>query len=103
MAIFDCRYCTEDVCQKLLDPNKRSSKRKSRVGKGRNISSFQPRSEEAVKQIALQWDQYVHPRGRDFFMSQDQLMDTLCGIARSVSSSEDPILVSHILWSMLYV
>ena len=96
MAIldFDCRFCTEDVCQKLFDPRKPSGRRKSQRGKGRNVSNFQPRSDETARQIALQWEQYVHPRGRDFFLSQDQLIETLTMIAKSINSAEDPILVS---------
>ena len=93
---LNCRYCS-DECQKILDPRKKPTKRLgARVNRYRDASENMPRNEEAIRQLALQWDQYVHPRGREFFVTQEKLIETLCVIGRSISQSDDPILVSHV-------
>ena len=75
----------------------------TRLNRNRDASEHQPRSEESIRQLALQWDQYVHPRGRDFFVSQEKLIETLCTIGRSISYNDDPILVSLFIFNFLYL
>jgi hypothetical protein len=38
------------------------------------------------------WEQFVHPRAREFFPSQEVLMTVLTEIARSVHEESDPVL-----------
>ncbi len=91
---FDCKACTEDVCQKMFNVNRPGGRRRPKSSQKRDFASFRPRDEERVRQLVLEWDQYVHPRARDFFPSHNELIETLCTIARSVNQVDDPILVS---------
>lgn len=47
------------------------------------------------------WEQYVHPRAREFFQTHDRLTDSLLSIAKNIHYTEDPILVSHLSKSLV--
>ncbi|KAF4731819.1 hypothetical protein FOZ62_018656, partial [Perkinsus olseni] len=38
------------------------------------------------------WEQYVHPRAREFFQTHDRLTESLMSIARNIHYTDDPIL-----------
>lgn len=60
----------------------------------RDVSKFERRSQEAIEGLVKSWEPYVHPRAREFFPTQDMLLNVLSQIARSVHREEDPVLGS---------
>ena len=93
--MFDCRACSRDFCQKLLNPGgSQSARRRSsvRITSKRNVATFAPRTSDKVSELVAIWSQYVHPRGRDFFQADDRLQETLSTIIKNLNASDDPVL-----------
>merc|ERR1712032_1226899 len=59
---------------------------------GRNQANFKVRSPEEIAQVIRQWEQYVHPRARDFFANDAALEDVLTQIAKGLDRNSDPVL-----------
>mmetsp|Transcript_30128 Transcript_30128/g.65108 ORF Transcript_30128/g.65108 Transcript_30128/m.65108 type:complete len:219 (-) Transcript_30128:66-722(-) len=51
-----------------------------------------PRTEEDVKDLIAQWQQYAHPRAREFFQEPEAMARVLLELAKGVSKGNDPIL-----------
>lgn len=58
----------------------------------RNESNFQARSDEEVRRVIRQWEQYAHPRAREFFTSPEMLEEVLTHLARGIDKNDDPVL-----------
>jgi len=58
----------------------------------RNQATFQPRSEKEVRELVQRWEEYAHPRAREFFTSTDMLKEVLTELASSINQTDDPIL-----------
>lgn len=63
-----------------------NSKRLGHKGK------FVRRSPEEIKALVKQWEQYAHPRAREFFPTQDLLEQVLQQLARGIHNEDDPVL-----------
>ncbi len=58
----------------------------------RDVSKFERRTPDAVDELVKSWEPYVHPRAREFFPTQDMLLNVLSQIAKSVHKVDDPVL-----------
>jgi len=58
----------------------------------RNEAAFQARSEEEVQAAIKQWEQYAHPRSKEFFSSPEMLEEVLTQLARGIDKNDDPVL-----------
>mmetsp|Transcript_39627 Transcript_39627/g.89379 ORF Transcript_39627/g.89379 Transcript_39627/m.89379 type:complete len:185 (-) Transcript_39627:50-604(-) len=98
--MFQCRMCSENPFNILFggastppkDKDTEKKKTKSKASSKRNEASFTPRSEEELKRIVAQWEQYAHPRAREFFTSAEMLHEVLHQLAQGIDKAEDPIL-----------
>ncbi|KAF4671155.1 hypothetical protein FOZ61_005378 [Perkinsus olseni] len=94
--VFKCRMCSEDPCAALFgkrgvnETPKRPDQRTR--SERRAVQNFQPRDEQALKALVKSWEQYVHPRAREFFQTHDRLTESLMSIARNIHYTDDPIL-----------
>lgn len=97
--MFNCRMCSQLPAWipgvNLLQENKTktatSKPPTSRTSK-RDVSKFTRRSEEEMQILIRAWEQYVHPRAREFFPTQEMLEGVLMQVARGIHRTEDPIL-----------
>ena len=102
--VFDCRFCSDIPLSSWLGLSQGksdgSSKPTSRLTtpacrpSKRNLNEFLRRSDEEISTVVSAWEAYVHPRAREFFPTHDMLVQVLTQIARSVNSSDDPVLGS---------
>jgi len=75
------------------DKKKKTSANKSRKSMSkRNEAAFQARSEEEVRAAIKQWEQYAHPRSKEFFSSPEMLEEVLTQLARGIDKNDDPVL-----------
>mmetsp|Transcript_68560 Transcript_68560/g.108803 ORF Transcript_68560/g.108803 Transcript_68560/m.108803 type:complete len:177 (-) Transcript_68560:18-548(-) len=96
--MFQCRMCSENPLAvlfgsgstKVSDSQERKNKSK-KVSK-RNEADFRARSEEECEAIMKQWEQYVHPRAREFFTKPEELREVLGKLAKGTSAGTDPVL-----------
>eukprot|EP00420_Gonyaulax_spinifera_P036626 CAMPEP_0197876674 /NCGR_PEP_ID=MMETSP1439-20131203/5586_1 /TAXON_ID=66791 /ORGANISM="Gonyaulax spinifera, Strain CCMP409" /LENGTH=184 /DNA_ID=CAMNT_0043495971 /DNA_START=97 /DNA_END=651 /DNA_ORIENTATION=- len=101
--MFQCRMCSENPFNLLFgggttpakEKDTEKKKTKSKAGSKRNEASFKPRSEEELKRIVAQWEQYAHPRAREFFTTTEMLQDVLYQLAQGIDKTQDPILGSE--------
>jgi len=61
----------------------------------RKDDDFQPRTDAEIKAIVDKWENYAHPRAREFFNSTDMLRGVLVQLAKGTDKSQDPILGSE--------
>lgn len=54
--------------------------------------AFEPRNAEETLTLCRAWENYVHPRAKEFWQSSDELLDILKKIAAGVHRNYDPIL-----------
>lgn len=111
MDRFDCRFCSGNPFASLFgfgSINKPGSGNvKSKASDSPSVSStcpstaresrrdtatFERRSLEDQKLLINSWDQYVHPRAREFFPSAEMLQSVLLQLAKSLTKDEDAIL-----------
>mmetsp|Transcript_72037 Transcript_72037/g.166876 ORF Transcript_72037/g.166876 Transcript_72037/m.166876 type:complete len:202 (-) Transcript_72037:87-692(-) len=87
--MFQCRFCTENVFAGLCGARSSASTRSANHRRQRGVLTR--RSDEEAQRMAQQWDQFVHPRAREYFGSPGMLDDILIRIAKSVDARDDPI------------
>ena len=51
-----------------------------------------PRTDEETSALIKQWEQYAHPRAREFFGTPEQLEYVLTQLVKGIDRGEDPIL-----------
>lgn len=98
--MFQCRMCTENPFTQLFggQPKKDTEtqrKKKATSARGasrRDEAAFRPRTDEEVKAIVQQWQQYAHPRAREFFTTPEMLEEVLTQLAKGVDRAEDLVL-----------
>mmetsp|Transcript_85114 Transcript_85114/g.237491 ORF Transcript_85114/g.237491 Transcript_85114/m.237491 type:complete len:182 (+) Transcript_85114:114-659(+) len=100
--MFQCRMCSENPFltlfsnsvsqQKVEDKKKKKAVGQKKADSKRNELAFQPRSEEEVQAVIKQWEQYAHPRAREFFTSAEMLEEVLAQLAKGIDKNDDPVL-----------
>uniref|UniRef100_A0A0G4I413 Uncharacterized protein n=1 Tax=Chromera velia CCMP2878 TaxID=1169474 RepID=A0A0G4I413_9ALVE len=63
--------------------------------------TFEPRTADEIHALVRSWDNYVHPRAKEFWTSSDMLYEILSQVLRGVHRADDPILGSEegcVLW-----
>merc|ERR1712139_150584 len=77
-----------------MGEKKKSEQSSRKASSKRNEANFKPRTEEEAQAIVKQWEQYAHPRAREFFTNPDMLQEVLMQLAKGTSQGEDPVLGS---------
>jgi len=98
--MFQCRMCSENPFALFGDKGGKGDDKKKKKNTGnqrrasskRNEAAFQPRSDEEVRNAIKQWEQYAHPRSREFFASPEMLEEVLTQLARGIDKNDDPVL-----------
>lgn len=75
-------------------PAKNAKQGQRKANSRRNEAAFVPRSEEEIRTIIAQWQQYAHPRARDFFTNPEMLEEVLTQLAKGTDKKDDPVLGS---------
>lgn len=98
--VFDCRFCSHIPLSDWLGIS--SAKSESSGNQFRHpvkpqpsrrcVEKFDRRSLEGIDELVSSWEPYVHPRAREFFPSQEMLLQVLKQIAKGLHKYEDPIL-----------
>jgi len=107
--MFRCRMCSENPFAALfgqpeqkerereMDAERKRASRKPAPKKPqsrRNEADFRQRTDEELRATVRQWEQYAHPRAREFFSSPETLTEVLMQLARGTDRGEDCILGS---------
>lgn len=58
----------------------------------RTVEDFVRRNPEDIKACVRAWEQYAHPRAREFFPSREMLDSVLEQLARGIHKEDDPVL-----------
>lgn len=99
--VFDCRFCSQIPLSNWLGistgkPDKNEASPAISVPKPRpsrrRVEKFERRSPDEVTELVASWEPYVHPRAREFFPSQEMLIQVLSQIAKGLHKTEDPVL-----------
>jgi len=102
--MFQCRMCSENPFVQMFaegqhkdkpGKKKRKDQENRKPGKAasrRDDTAFNPRSEEEMAQFVQEWEQYVHPRARDFFANDAALHEVLMQLAKGIDRHSDPVL-----------
>ncbi|CAD2105137.1 conserved Plasmodium protein, unknown function [Plasmodium vinckei brucechwatti] len=110
MDIFNCHYCSISPFDYILEliygekPNKNDEKKSSVVtyddSSSNNVSQViskmgdpvEKRSTNEVLLLCRAWENYVHPRAKEYWKDSQQLQNILCKIANGITKNDDPIL-----------
>ncbi|EAA22860.1 hypothetical protein [Plasmodium yoelii yoelii] len=110
MDIFNCHYCSISPFDYILEliygekPNKNDEKKSSVVtyddSSSNNVSqivskvgdAIEKRSTNEVLLLCRAWENYVHPRAKEYWKDSQQLQNILCKIANGITKNDDPIL-----------
>lgn len=99
--VLDCRFCSEFPLGSWLGVQggkptdvQTSSRAYAPKPTKRELDTFERREALDIESLVRSWEPYVHPRAREFFPTNDMLLQVLTQIAKSVNKSEDPILGS---------
>eukprot|EP00931_Biecheleriopsis_adriatica_P096830 TRINITY_DN70523_c0_g1_i1.p1 TRINITY_DN70523_c0_g1~~TRINITY_DN70523_c0_g1_i1.p1 ORF type:complete len:197 (+),score=53.66 TRINITY_DN70523_c0_g1_i1:51-593(+) len=99
MSVFQCRICSENPFTNLVGgaPGKDKKKKKDSEGTRRQSSArdnkkWQARTDEEVAAKVKEWEQYAHPRAKEFFSTEEQLHEVLTQLAKGTDRNDDPIL-----------
>ncbi|CAE7395368.1 unnamed protein product [Symbiodinium natans] len=94
-----CRFCSENPFAMLFGwkPEEKKTRvqvapKKAASKSQRNETNFNRRSEEEVKETVTRWEQYVHPRAKEFFSDAKQLEEVLSQLAKGTDKNTDPVL-----------
>eukprot|EP00927_Polykrikos_kofoidii_P068690 TRINITY_DN6401_c0_g1_i1.p1 TRINITY_DN6401_c0_g1~~TRINITY_DN6401_c0_g1_i1.p1 ORF type:complete len:199 (+),score=35.26 TRINITY_DN6401_c0_g1_i1:96-692(+) len=110
--MFQCRMCsgnpfgllfgTEPTTQQWEAEQDRKKKKKDKArgsassakqSSGRHREeTFNPRSPEEIKAVVKSWEQYAHPRAREFFGDPETLKEVLTQMAKGIDREDDPVL-----------
>ncbi|KAJ1608115.1 hypothetical protein OIY81_2741, partial [Cryptosporidium canis] len=52
---------------------------------------FNRRTPDEILTVCRSWENYIHPRAKDFWKSSEQVYEILSNIARNVDRADDPI------------
>lgn len=98
--MFPCRMCSENPFFGLFGAGGAETAAKKRGGTRRQ--NYEARSEEEVEEAVRCWEEYVHPRAREYFGGdQRRMAEVLTLMAKSVDRNEDPVLGSEdrcVIW-----
>mmetsp|Transcript_26082 Transcript_26082/g.68565 ORF Transcript_26082/g.68565 Transcript_26082/m.68565 type:complete len:175 (-) Transcript_26082:244-768(-) len=92
--MFNCRMCSENMLHWWLSGGQQAPSEKhrsSRTGSRRNEKSFACRSEEETRLLIKQWEQYAHPRAKEFFDTPEKLEHVLLELCKGIDKNDDPI------------
>lgn len=96
--MFNCRMCADSPLISWIT-NAKEQRNMSRAQKTptqkvskRNTENFVRRSPEEIRVLIRAWEQYVHPRAREFFPTAEMLEQVLTQVAKGIHRTEDPIL-----------
>lgn len=99
MTIFSCRMCSDnplDLWSQMWggssDAAKPGKTKKSSKPSRRVVGEFQRRTLEEIKACVKAWEQYAHPRAREFFPTKEMLETVLEQLARGIHREDDPVL-----------
>merc|ERR1712113_1296640 len=99
--MFTCRMCSENPFVQLFgqqqQKDKEDKKKKKTAGprkasSKRDEAAFHPRTDDEIKAIIKQWEQYAHPRAREFFTSPEMMEEVLTQLAKGIDRNDDPVL-----------
>mmetsp|Transcript_93945 Transcript_93945/g.271572 ORF Transcript_93945/g.271572 Transcript_93945/m.271572 type:complete len:182 (-) Transcript_93945:612-1157(-) len=100
--MFQCRMCAENPFLQLFGgpPVKDKEGQRKKATKAptkkpasrRNEAEFQPRNDDEIDQLVKQWEQYAHPRAREFFATPQTLREVLMQLAKGIDRNDDPVL-----------
>jgi len=95
--MFQCRMCAENPFQQLFGSRSAPQqpvreKKPARKALSRKDDDFQPRTDAEINAIVEKWENYAHPRAREFFNSTSMLRGVLVQLAKGTDKSQDPIL-----------
>jgi len=54
-------------------------------------TSWEPRSPPEIHTVCTAWEEYVHPRAKQFWSTSESLHQLLAAIARGIDKMDDPI------------
>jgi len=111
--MWNCRVCSNTPFASFFgfpDSSKELSKNKKQARTSSEISSnsyetrdspvkgavhlkdsWEPRSPPEILTLCSSWEEYVHPRAKEFWTTSESLHQILASIARGVDKLEDPI------------
>ncbi|CRH02663.1 conserved Plasmodium protein, unknown function [Plasmodium relictum] len=110
MDIFNCQYCSVSPFDYILDyiygerSSKKDEKKNSNVtyddSSSNNVSQVvskfgeqvEKRSTNEILLLCRAWENYVHPRAKEYWKDSHQLQNILCKIANGITKNDDPIL-----------
>mmetsp|Transcript_31318 Transcript_31318/g.97432 ORF Transcript_31318/g.97432 Transcript_31318/m.97432 type:complete len:191 (+) Transcript_31318:75-647(+) len=109
--MYSCRMCCENPFRAFFGQPQVLQEKESGSSKGgkteaakrrtkkaapkkcvRDEASFQPRSEEEVQETIKQWQEYAHPRAREFFTDPELMAKVLAELARGTDKRDDCVL-----------
>ena len=101
--MFNCRICTDSPLLSSLFglPPKPSTSARSTAStrassatprRRRDPDSFVTRDLPSTQKLVSAWENFAHPRAREFFPSPEMLLGVLTQIARGIRDAEDPVL-----------
>jgi hypothetical protein len=77
----------EQKDKRNADKSKRPSSKPKSVK-----TSFLARTEQENQALINEWSKYVHPRAREYFQSEGDMMDALMQLAMGIDRDSDPVL-----------
>mmetsp|Transcript_57570 Transcript_57570/g.129448 ORF Transcript_57570/g.129448 Transcript_57570/m.129448 type:complete len:185 (-) Transcript_57570:110-664(-) len=103
---MQCRMCCENPFlgifgqpqekdkgkEKTQDASKKRSKKPVQKKSQRDEANFQPRSDEEVEATIKRWEQYAHPRAREFFTEPELMQKVLTELAKGTDKRDDCVL-----------
>ncbi|SBS98354.1 conserved Plasmodium protein, unknown function [Plasmodium ovale curtisi] len=107
MDIFNCQYCSISPFDYILDliygdekAPKKDEKKSSNDSSSNNVSQVvskvgdqvEKRSTNEILLLCRAWENYVHPRAKEYWKDSQQLQNILCKIANGITKNDDPIL-----------
>mmetsp|Transcript_144988 Transcript_144988/g.403861 ORF Transcript_144988/g.403861 Transcript_144988/m.403861 type:complete len:180 (-) Transcript_144988:125-664(-) len=99
--MFQCRMCSESPFALLFGQPQQKERAAAAIPRRqadqkrhsrRDEASFKPRQEEEIKALVKDWEQYAHPRAREFFTRSEMLAEVLTNLAKHIDMNEDPVL-----------
>lgn len=108
-TMFQCRMCSENPFVSLFmgsgarveqerkkevaeKKNNKGAPAARKAGSQRNEQNFHARSDEEQKNVMKQWEEYAHPRAREFFGNSEMLEEVLQQLAKGIDEKDDPVL-----------
>ncbi|ETW17621.1 hypothetical protein PFFVO_03503 [Plasmodium falciparum Vietnam Oak-Knoll (FVO)] len=111
MDLFNCQYCSISPFDYILDylygdtsSKKEEKKKKSNItyddSSSNNVSQVVSKIDEEIEKrttneillLCRAWENYVHPRAKEYWKDSQQLQNILCKIANGITKNDDPIL-----------